>query len=306
MKVGALATHPSRSKLKKRGAMKNEAQIWLRLLSVGAAWLLLPIAVASAADMPADTQITAEQAASLPDNELARLVLGNVGTLVLHVERPTWTSSAPLPHTGAPPLRLLTFDLKAEDRWAGGWSGMCQAQRIFVSFNSSGQPVSLSARILSGTAGQLIRTTVQQSAAVKPCSRLKTLESFFETWNGPQDGDDTIPAIQQIANYLEKPFPLPFSLTCKLDKLTVPCRRRDWEIRVNEIDGITKQDCGAGNQRRATARMHCFNVSLARSVRGRSYRFPFVTFVIKDQQTGEPKVVSAQLGMGSGRTEPFF
>jgi hypothetical protein len=263
-------------------------------------WLLPAIAITAAANTSATAGITAEQAATLPESELARRVLGDLGALVLHVRRPAWTNFDPLPHIGPPPLQSLTFDLKAEDRWAGGWSGMCQAQRVTVSFGPSGEPVSMTANILSGTVGKLRRASSEQSLTLAPCAELKTLEGFFYSWNGPQDSDATIPAVQLIADNLANSTRLNFPLTCELQGSNVPCRQQDWRIDINDIDGIVERDCEAPELRSTKSRLHCFVVTLARGGWGSSFSFPSISFVIKDGNSGQSEVVSAHIGLGTG------
>ena len=264
-----------------------------------AVFLFFGFAICTGASVQA--KLTAEQAATLPETELARLVLGSVGNLVIHVERPSWSFYDFSPHTGVPPLQLLSFDLKAEDRWSGGWSGMCQAKRVMVSFDASGEPKSLSSAVVSGTVGELKRMSSEQASLAAPCSKLNSLQGFFSTSNGPFDGDAILPAVQQISAYLSGPNSLPFSLTCKINKAVTPCKKGDWSVHLKDVDRISESDCAPRADGQKVGKIHCYEVTLSsapRAVPGLNFRFQTISFIVSGVENAQPEIVRAQLGMG--------
>lgn len=98
---------------------------------------------------PAWGAVTPEQAQTLPVAELARLVLGEAGSVVAEVDRPKWhmqgcefgcPSPPPEPPRGWPPLEGLTFYGRPAAGWSSNqWRGLCEVQVISVSFNGSGE-----------------------------------------------------------------------------------------------------------------------------------------------------------------------
>jgi hypothetical protein len=142
--------------------------------------------------MPASA-VTREQAHSLPVSELAALVLGESGALVIDVERPHWTIGAPFGVSpeeaakGLPPVNWLRFYFRASAvPTVLGTDGLCMAQSVDVTIDMSGKPTSMSVNTIYGRAKPLSRPNLQSfdyrtadQTLDALCKALPTTRQFF-------------------------------------------------------------------------------------------------------------------------------
>lgn len=155
--------------------------------------------------------VTREQAHSLPVSELAALVLGESGALVIDVERPHWTIGAPFGVSpeeaakGLPPVNWLRFYFRASAvPTILGTDGLCMAQSVDVTIDPSGKPTSMSANTIYGLAKPLSRPNLKEfdyRAADQTldalCKALPTTRQFFYAM-GVLDPGSVAYAVSQV------------------------------------------------------------------------------------------------------------
>jgi hypothetical protein len=137
--------------------------------------------------------VTREQAHSLSVSELAALVLGESGALVIDVERPHWTIGAPFGVSpeeaakGLPPVNWLRFYFRASAvPTILGTDGLCMAQSVDVTIDLTGNPTSMSVNTIYGPAKPLSRPNLQafdyrtaDQTLDALCKALPTTRQFF-------------------------------------------------------------------------------------------------------------------------------
>ena len=155
--------------------------------------------------------VTREQAHSLPVNELAALVLGESGALVIDVERPHWTIGAPFGVSpeeaakGLPPVNWLRFYFRASAvPTILGTDGLCMAQSVDVTIDPSGKPTSMSVNTIYGPAKPLSRPNLQafdyrgaDQTLDALCKALPTTRQFFYA-SGVSDAGSVAYALSQV------------------------------------------------------------------------------------------------------------
>lgn len=155
--------------------------------------------------------VTREQAHSLPVSELAALVLGESGALVIDVERPHWTIGAPFGVSpeeaakGLPPVNWLRFYFRASGvPTILGTDGLCMAQSVDVTIDPSGKPTSISVNTIYGLARPLSRPNLQafdyrtaDETLDALCKALPTTRQFFFA-SGVLDPGSVAYALSQV------------------------------------------------------------------------------------------------------------
>jgi hypothetical protein len=194
----------------------------------GCKWIWPTILVLLAAPASA---ITPEQAQTLPVAELAKLVLGEAGALVVDVDRPKWHvcefGCEPLSQEQlkrAPPLDRLTFYTRPARGWSSErWSGLCEVDVIAVDFGKGAKVagIKIHRRWTSPTGMQRAKKDVTEPdlpPGNDECSSVADARSFFEA-------DDPVGltafrvlvAAQLYDEAVERGTPLPFKFKCKSD-----------------------------------------------------------------------------------------
>jgi hypothetical protein len=178
--------------------------------------------------------VTPKQAQTLPVAELARLVLGEAGALVVDVDRPKWPTCEimcpPLTEEQLkqpPPLRLgLTFYLRpfAASGMLNKWTGLCGVSHVFVSYGEHDELTGIGTgqrwgvphgmeRVTATAASQDFTTRL--AAETEKCRTGADSRAFFVA-----DGYDTsayrvVIAAQLFAEAARRNAPLPFKFACK-------------------------------------------------------------------------------------------
>lgn len=148
---------------------------WLALAALA---LFVPVSYGS---------VTAIDAQKLPLRILAKKALGEVGLLMIDVQRPSWGSQPlgpypphlPWPPPGIPPLSHLRFFGRAEV--TGSQFGMCGSDWVTVGFTDGGKVESIRARRHYGVAGPIYRApgTGTYAEAGKICDSVKSTRHYF-------------------------------------------------------------------------------------------------------------------------------
>lgn len=151
------------------------AKSWLALAALG---FFAPVSYG---------RVTALDAQKLPLRVLAQKVLGDVGSLMIDVERPSWGSkplgpyppNLPWPPREIPPLDQLRFFGRAEV--TGSQFGMCGSDWVTVDFNDSGKVDSIRAQRHYGVAGPIYRApgAWTYAEAGKICDSVKSTRNYF-------------------------------------------------------------------------------------------------------------------------------
>jgi hypothetical protein len=171
----------SEKQTKTRGYVDRVLKVWM----VGLIMSLIFSAPAAA--------VTREQAHSLPVGELAALILGESGALVIDVERPRWTIGAPFGVSpeeaakGLPPVNWLRFYFRASAvSTISGTDGLCSAQSVDLAIDPSGKATLMSVNIIYGLARPLSRPNLQafdyrtaDETLDALCKALPTTRQFF-------------------------------------------------------------------------------------------------------------------------------
>lgn len=176
--------------------------------------------------------ITPEQAQTLPVAELARIVLGEAGVLVVDVDRPKWpTCHHCLPPTEEqqkqpPPLHFgLTFYTRIfPERWNYEWRGLCGYHLITVAYDGSGKPSGIGKSFRWGAPHGMKRASTKPSfedleafaeAERAKCATGTDPRTFFafddELGNGPYR---VLVAAELFAEAAGRDAPLPFKFEC--------------------------------------------------------------------------------------------
>lgn len=132
-------------------------------------------------------RVTAIDAQKLPLRILAKKVLGQVGLLMIDVQRPSWGNQPPVlypphlpwPPPGIPPLGQLRFFGRAEV--TGSQFGMCGSDWVTVDFTHAGKVRAIRARRHYGVAGPIYRApgTWTYAEAGKICDSVKSTRNYF-------------------------------------------------------------------------------------------------------------------------------
>lgn len=194
----------------------------------GFKWICPAILALLAASASATTP---EQAQTLSVAELARLVLGEAGVLVVDVDRPKWSTCeiGCLPLTEeqlarTPPLHSLTFYTRPGMGWSSDkWRGLCGVKVIGVSFRKDGQVAGMGIRYVwaSPLGMKRVTTGVTQAdlaAENEQCHSAGDPRTFFAS-------DDIVGltafrvavAAELFAETVGRGAPLPFTFKCKSD-----------------------------------------------------------------------------------------
>jgi hypothetical protein len=224
--------------------------------------------------------ITPEQAQTLPVAELAKLVLGEAGALVVDVDRPEWHtcefSCAPLTEEQLkrpPPLQSLTFYTRPAAGWSSAkWRGLCRVDAIRVSFDGQGAVAGFDIRRRWTSPSGMQRAKADIMEAELPAENDKCrsggdARTFFEA-------DDMIGltafrvlvAARLYREAVERGVPLPFKFKCKSDLWACedePAKAvamRFWPIHISKVEQV---DC-ADRRRRvsSTEAAACYTVAL--------------------------------------------
>ncbi|MFT3977601.1 MAG: hypothetical protein QM688_10875 [Sphingomonas bacterium] len=147
--------------------------------------------------------VTAEQARDLPEPELARLVLGEVGRMFVEVRRPDWQDGAFLlairPEEGkAPPLKWLTFYTRpAHFSFTGDarGEGICAARRMDVYFSGDGEVTSFQPSDIFGFAGAPGSAKAHPGEPEQNCASISA-QHFFPA--PPADIERVLGAMDQV------------------------------------------------------------------------------------------------------------
>lgn len=193
-------------------------------------WLCLA-ALAAVFGSPASA-VTPEQAQSLPVSELARLVLGEAGALMVDVDRPTWPTTCRMvacPHyteeqrRQPPPLSFgLTFYQRpfAVSDIADRWTGMCGVVIVDVRFDDRGAVAGFDTRVSWGAPHGIERVPAERkdhstrlAAANEKCRAAGDPRGFFVS---DVDGSAYRVAIaaRLFAEAAGRGTPLPFRFKC--------------------------------------------------------------------------------------------
>jgi hypothetical protein len=180
--------------------------------------------------------VTPEQAQSLPLPELARLVLGQAGALVVEVDRPKWPTGCQMIACPTfteeqlkqpPPLSFgLNFYLRpfAASDMSNRWTGLCGVVIIEVSFDNHDEMTGIGTQVRWGVPNGLERVPAtgasndflaRQAAATEKCRSVKDSRAFFVS-----DADDTSAfrvaiAAQLFGEAARRGASLPFEFKCE-------------------------------------------------------------------------------------------
>ena len=213
--------------------------------------------------LPSSTlaQVTPEDVQEMPLPDLAKLVLGEVGALMIDVDRPSWgernwriPSSIPWPPKEAPPVHRLRFFGKGVV--TGSQFGMCGSDWVTVKFDEHGVVEAVEAERRYGVEGNLYSRpgswTYEESEKI--CDGVTSTRSYF-----PAPGAQSA---LEIARYLDAiggkgPFAgQSFEFHC-----TGACREGREDLRrlaLDEIDESREIDCLPS----ASALPSCFELIL--------------------------------------------
>lgn len=195
-------------------------------------------------------RVTTLDAQQLPLRVLAKKVLGEVGLLMIGVQRPSW-GSKPLgpypPHLAWPPPRIppldqLRFFGRAEV--TGSQFGMCGSDWVTVDFKDSGEVESIRAQRHYGVAGPIYRApgTWTYAEAEKICDSVKSTRHYFPA---PDPGSALTIATYVDAIHGIGPFARQrFSYSCSGCTKT---SSRQWVLQwltLRRIRRVRKIDCG--------------------------------------------------------------
>ena len=179
--------------------------------------------------------ITPEQAQTLPVAELARIVLGEAGAIMVDVDRPKWpTCFHCWPRTEderkqPPPLHFgLSFYTRIfPERWNYEWRGLCGFHLITVAYDGSGKPSGIGKSFRWGAPHGMKRASTKPSfedmeafgeAERKKCATGTDPRTFFafsdELGNGPYR---VLVAAELFAEAAGRDSPLPFKFECKTE-----------------------------------------------------------------------------------------
>jgi hypothetical protein len=194
------------------------------------AWIAaLALALASPAGA-----ITPEQAQTLPVGELARLVLGEAGALVVDVDRPKWPAcdimcSPPTEEQSRrpPPLGLgLTFYLSptAASGMLDQWTGLCSVAMVGVSFDEQGRVTGIGQGRRWGVPNGLHRVgsknpvkdfRARLASETEKCRSAADPRAFFVADAYETSAYRVVIAAKLFAEAAAKGGPLPFRLKCR-------------------------------------------------------------------------------------------
>lgn len=211
---------------------------WLALTALG---LFVPVSYG---------RVTALDAQRLPLRVLAKKVLGEVGLLMIGVQRPSWGSQPlgpypphiPWPPPGIPPVDQLRFFGRAEV--TGSQFGMCGSDWVTVTFTDRGKVESIRAQRHYGVAGPIYRApgTWTYTEAANICNSVKSTRHYF-----PAPDPD---AALTIATYVDAmrgvgPFSRQsFSYTCSGCTKALSRQSVLRFLRLSRIRRVRYIDCG--------------------------------------------------------------
>lgn len=199
----------------------------------GVKWLCPAVLAVIAAPAQA---ITPEQAQTLPVAELARIVLGETGVLVVDVDRPKWLTCEICPPRTEdelkqpPPLHLgLTFYTRIfPARWNYEWRGLCGYDLISVAYEGRDKPSGIGTSFRWGAPSGMRRAstpvTLENSERLGEAERRKCAagtdpRTFFASsdalGNGPYR---VLVAAELFAEAAGRDSPLPFKFECTSER----------------------------------------------------------------------------------------
>lgn len=210
-------------------------------------WLVF---VASMLVMPIGYgRITPLEAQKLPLRVLAHKVLGEVGSLMIGVERPSWGKVPLVPYPpqlawpphGLPPLGQLRFFGRAVV--VGSQFGLCGSDWVAVDFTSTGEVASIRARRHYGVAGPIYQPlgTWTYRDAGKLCAAVKSTRHYF-----PAPGPESALTIATYFDAIHGVGPFArqhFSYRCSgCAKKFTRTRVLKW-LRLKRIRRVRRIDC---------------------------------------------------------------
>ena len=227
--------------------------------------------------------ITPEQAQTLPVTELARMVLGEVGSLVVDVERPKWPTCefecAPLTEEQLKTPPPLTFGLAFYTRPLPAsvnekWAGLCTLDLIAVPYDQGGKPMGFGKSPRWAAPNGMKRVSTPAIAAnpkelieaeSRKCAAGADPRTFFVSDDGTHPFRVLV-AAEIFAEAASRGARLPFGFKCKSDfeecegdaAKSVAERFRSANIR-----GVEQVDCRKPDRELSSSGPDaCYNVDL--------------------------------------------
>lgn len=215
--------------------------------------------------------LTAEQARDLPEQELAKQVLGEAGKRFVEVRRPDWQDGAwlfanPVIAGKAPPLRWLYFYGRPYLPFSSaGVEGLCAAERLRVDFGKNGEVNGLDFDVVGGlsqtvTFGNTPPNAVRQKELEQRCANASA-QRFFSLRGASGDVGAVIAAVNQVHEAMTHGGAPWLTLTCDMSERCDPASYAE-QTTVNDITGLSNCRPPAKTDDRSHPNDQCWNVGI--------------------------------------------
>jgi hypothetical protein len=272
-------------------------------------WFAATGSAQSQASSEAPATVTVREAQTLPLRELARLVLGAAGGIVVDVDRPQWgpEPGPPLrlppgtwPPAGPPPMSELVF--YGQPRFVGTYKGLCGAERITVHFDdeSKGAPdaglavTAIQADTRFGVEGSMEGPYPSIDVHDALCREAKTSRDYFPA---PDVGAawDIAQYLHVISREAQASAALPFVVACGPEAFGVCADQRRFlkSVALADIDTAKTVTCPKTTPKNAS----CYELTMREPGRHIN-RMTFLTWrvlVVGSTYMNQPKVFSLEL-----------
>ena len=206
-------------------------------------------------------KLTAHEAQSLSDQDLAHRVLGAAGSLVLTVDRPVWSrppwqQKGPWPPPSSPPLDRLIF--YGRPVVTGSQFGICGSEWITVDFDGDGRVKSLEAESRYGVEGPIDAKpgswTYEQSESI--CAKVTSTKFYFPA---PGAEEALVIALYAAAIRREASSGKPLHFTCD-HRVCQPTERKYLaHLDLSAMNHARTVDCPNSSLRQAECYELVFN-----------------------------------------------